>query len=82
MLAAVGDVDVVEAGREGDVLHAAAAIFVVLARHLGLGRTLDGDAETADAGPPGGERRNLEELQTSFFSGVWCKCFSRFFQLT
>lgn len=60
MLAAVGDVDVVEAGREGNVLHAAAAVLVVLARHLGLGRTLDGDAQSADTGAPGGETQNQQ----------------------
>lgn len=34
VLFSVGDVDVVEAGRVGNVLDATAAIFVVLARHL------------------------------------------------
>ena len=37
-----GDVDVVVAGGEGDVLHGAAPILVVLARHLGFRRALDG----------------------------------------
>lgn len=34
VLASVRDVDVVQAGGEGNVLHAAAAIFVVFAGHL------------------------------------------------
>lgn len=34
VLSSVRDVDVVQAGGEGNVLHAAAAIFVVFAGHL------------------------------------------------
>lgn len=51
----VGDVHVVEAGGEGNVLHAAAAIFVVFARHLRLGRPLNSDAKTTNTGPSGGK---------------------------
>ena len=64
--ASEGDVDVVFPGREGDVLHATASVFVVLTRHLGLGGTLDGQAETPGTGPPverrqgGGEVMNGE----------------------
>ena len=51
MLSSVGDVDVVEAGCEGDVLHAAAAVLVVFTRHLRLRRALHSDAESADTRP-------------------------------
>lgn len=52
VLSSIENIDVVEAWRERDVLHTAAAIFVVFARHLGLGRTLDGYAQTTGACPP------------------------------
>ena len=51
VLSSVGDVDVIQTGAEGDVLHAAAAIFVVFAGHLGLGRAFHGDSNTADTCP-------------------------------
>ena len=34
VLSSVGDVNVIEAGGEGNILNAAASIFVVFARHL------------------------------------------------
>lgn len=70
VLAPVGDVDVVEAGGEGHVLHAAAAVFVVLARHLGLRRTLDGDAQTADTSPPGGDTQNQDGCRAVFQKSI------------
>ena len=56
--ASEGDVDVILSRSEGDVLHAAAAIFVVLTGHLGLRRTLDGQAETSGASTSEGQTSN------------------------
>lgn len=60
-VAAEGDVDVVVAGREGDVLHRAAPVLVVLARHLRLRGALDGQAQPPGARAPGdsGNRSGL-----------------------
>lgn len=72
MLATVGDVDVVEARRERNVLHAAAAVFVVFARHLGLRRTLHGDAEAADSCTPVGRNDGMTvENRSSKDAVLW-----------
>lgn len=54
MLPSVRDVDVIKSGTERDVLHAAAAVFVVFTGHLRLGGALHGDAQTPDTSPPDG----------------------------
>jgi len=51
--ASEGDVHVVVPGGEGRVLNTAAPVLIVLTRHLGLGRTLDGQAQTPGTGSPG-----------------------------
>lgn len=72
----VGDVHVVEASSEGNVLHAAAAVFVVLARHLRLRWPLNGDAETTNTGPSGGEGstdqdHDQEHIDVEMFRHPW-----------
>lgn len=46
------DVDVVVPRSEGNVLHTAAAILVVLARHFGLRGTLNGQTQTTSTSTP------------------------------
>ena len=64
-----GDVDVVLPGGEGNVLHATAAIFVVLTRHFGLGGTLDGQTETPSTSPPVEGRQGGGEVMNGFIMG-------------
>ena len=55
VFSSVGDVDVVLSRGEGGVLHAAAAVLVVLAGHLGLRGPLHGEAQAASTGTPARE---------------------------
>lgn len=60
-----GDVDVILSRSEGDVFHTAAAIFVVLTRHLRLRWTLNGQAKTSGASTSEeetGQRGNNKEV--------------------
>lgn len=52
-VAAESDVDVVVTRREGDILHCAAPVLVVLAGHLRLRGTLNGQAQPPGARAPG-----------------------------
>ena len=63
VFSSVGDVDVVLSRGEGGVLHAAAAVLVVLAGHLGLGRAFHSDAQTPNTGPPVPRKHTLSDTR-------------------